>query len=109
MIEKYQEKIKYYASLDMYLQRSLLYDAGWNIERYRDVLLTMKKYNDMEFYNLNYPVFNQYNSKFKGRIGTEDEPTEDIENTSQMDSLLESLPDSVELEKLLEGVEFENS
>lgn len=109
MIEKYQEKIKYYASLDMYLQRSLLYDAGWSIERYRDVLLTMKKYNDMEFYNLNYPVFNQYNSKFKGRIGTEDEPTEDIENTSQMDSLLESLPDSVELEKLLEGVEFEDS
>jgi len=110
MILKYQEKINYYASLDLSLQRNYLYDAGWNIERYRDVLLTSKKYGDLELYQINYPVFNQFNAKFKARIGTEDEPSDEIpDEQSRIDSLLNSLPDSTELEELLDGVDYKDS
>lgn len=110
MIAKYQEYITYYASLDISRQGSYLYDAGWNIERYRSVLLMMKDYDDLELYEKGYPIFNEYNAKFKARIGTEDEPyEEEDEDTRRMDSLLDSLPDSLELEELLDGVELENS
>ncbi len=105
LIAKYQEKISYYASLEISLQRSSIYDAGWNIERYRDVLLRMKEY-DLELYQKQYPIFNQYNAKFKDRIGTPDEPSE--EETTEMDSLLNSLPDSIELEKALDGVDIDS-
>ena len=107
LIVKYQENISYYASLEISLQRSSMYDAGWNIERYRDVLLRMKEY-DMELYQNEYPIFNQYNAKFKERIGTPDEPSEEEDTTTQMDSLLNSLPDSVELEEALDGVDIDS-
>ena len=109
MIIKYQEIIKYYASLDISQQRNLLYDAGWNIERYRSVLLTMKEYDDPQVYEKAYPIFNQYNANFKAKIGTEDEPSLSDEEREKRDSLLNSLPDSLELEELLDGVDTENS
>ncbi len=100
IIGKYQENINYYASLDISLQNAYLYEIGRNIELYRSILLTVKDSGDLEFYQKNYPIFNQYNATFKARVGTDDEPSDQPEY-SELDSLLNSLPDSLGLETLL--------
>src|SRR5690606_2085643 len=103
---KYKEQLDYIHSLDIGKQNVSLYEAGRNIELFRSILLIMKKH-DAEYYQQKYPEFNQYNAKFKERIGTEDEPSETDEERAQKDSLLNSLPDSLDLEMLLNGIDLE--
>lgn len=106
IINKYQEQLRYINSLDGSVQRAYLYEAGRNIELYRSILLMFRQH-DPQYYQQKYKEFNEYNAKFKARIGTEDEPSETDEERAKKDSLLGTLPDSAELEKLLDGVDLE--
>jgi len=94
IVQKYQEELDFYSSLEIQYQNAVLQEAYQKIHYYRNLLHLMKAYDDLEWYEKSYPVFNQYNANFKARLGTEDEPEgKTSEEQSYMDSLLNSLSD----------------
>jgi hypothetical protein len=65
LMQKYQENLKYYNTLDAYGQNALYSDIVTDIERYRGLLQVMKDRGDNEFYEKNKITFNSYNKMFK--------------------------------------------
>lgn len=101
--KKYQEELTFYGSLDLREQNAFLGEVYRATAYYRNLLLIMKDHNDLELYEKSYPTFNQYNAKFKARLGTEDEPSDEIpDDEILLDSLLNSMPEHSEMEELLD-------
>ena len=70
--KKYQENLKYFKNFSATEQNDLYVDIVTNIERYRSLVQTMKDRGDMEFYETNRKIFNDYNTMFK-RFGRDNE------------------------------------
>lgn len=64
LIIKYQEQLKYYATIDSETQRRMIVEIVTQIERYRSILLIAEAY-DEAFFNSKKEDFNNYNKKFE--------------------------------------------
>jgi hypothetical protein len=72
LILKYQDNLKYYASLSPSDQSSIAIDIITDIERYRSLLTVMQESGDLAFYNKNKVAFNTYINIFE-RFGRDKE------------------------------------
>lgn len=72
LMTKYKQSLTYYNGFNASQQNLIAVDIVSDIERFRSLLEVMKQRGDIEFYNKNRPVFNQYNDKFK-RFGRDAE------------------------------------
>lgn len=70
--KKYQESLKYYKNFNATEQNDMYIDIVTDIERYRSLIQVMKDRGDVEFYEKNKKVFNDYNTMFK-RFGRDNE------------------------------------
>ena len=80
IIGKYQDNLNYYKDLSASEQSDIAVEIVTNLERYRSLLRIMKQHGDMNFYNENKKVFNQYNKLFR-HFGREDETGVDKKET----------------------------
>ena len=62
---KYQDELKYFSQTKASEQSENAVDIMTNIERYRGLLLIMKKQKDLTFYNQQKITFNSYNKRFE--------------------------------------------
>ena len=69
---KYKEELLYYSTYSYTDQNWISDDISRAIERYRNLLLVIKKQGDTEFYNKNKSEFNSINQRFY-RFGRENE------------------------------------
>ncbi len=65
LIFKYQNNLNYYVGLKSTEQNERMIDIVTNLERYRSLLLVMKDYEDLEFYEKSKQTFNNYNKTFE--------------------------------------------
>ncbi|RZJ63350.1 MAG: DUF2723 domain-containing protein [Flavobacterium sp.] len=72
LMTKYKQNLTYYGGLGASEQNLIAVDIVSDIERYRSLLEVMKQRGDVEFYNKNKAMFNQFNDKFK-RFGRDPE------------------------------------
>ena len=70
--KKYQESLRYFKNFNASEQNDMYVDIVTDIERYRSLIQTMKDRGDLEFYEKNKKVFNDYNTMFK-RFGRDNE------------------------------------
>jgi len=64
LVNKYQDQLNYYVTLDSSSQNDKMIEIVTNIERYRSLLHIMKAKNDKAFYNKHKAIFNGYNKQF---------------------------------------------
>ncbi|MET0760437.1 MAG: hypothetical protein ABWZ56_08455, partial [Flavobacterium sp.] len=72
LMTKYKENLKFYSNMKSSEQGAIGIDIVTDIERFRSLLQVMKDRGDVEFYNKNRPVFNNYNKLFE-RFGRDKE------------------------------------
>lgn len=65
IIRKYQENLKYFASINAENQNLLAIDIVTDIERYRDIIKVAKTQKDIVFYNQQKNIFNNYVKRFE--------------------------------------------
>ena len=70
--KKYQENLTFFKNFSPTDQNDMYVDIVTNIERYRSLIQTMKDRGDIEFYEKNRKIFNDYNTMFK-RFGRDEE------------------------------------
>jgi hypothetical protein len=90
LMTKYKENLKYYNTLKPTEQSYIAIDIVTDIERYRGLLEVMKDNGDLDFYNKNALIFNNYNKMFE-RFGRDNEGIDDNNNVSgEKDSIQKS-------------------
>ncbi len=70
--QKYQESLTYFNTMSASKQENYYVEIVTDIERYRNLLFTARKKEDMEYYNQNKSAFNNYNKMFS-RFGRDNE------------------------------------
>lgn len=76
LMTKYKENLKYYNTLKPTEQSYIAIDIVTDIERYRGLLDVMRENGDLDFYNKNALIFNNYNKMFE-RFGRDNEGIND--------------------------------
>ena len=64
LMTKYKQNLTYYAGIQPSIQNGIASDIITDIERYRSLLIVMKNYDDVAFYNQNKPAFNSLVQRF---------------------------------------------
>ena len=70
LMTKYKQNLTYFAGIQPSVQNGIATDIVTDIERYRSLLKVMKDRGDIEFYNKNRAIFNNYVKRFT-RFGRE--------------------------------------
>ena len=70
LMTKYKQNLTYFAGIQPSVQNGIATDIVTDIERYRSLLKVMKDRGDIEFYNKNRSIFNNYVKRFT-RFGRE--------------------------------------
>ena len=70
LMTKYKQNLTYFARIQPSVQNGIATDIVTDIERYRSLLKVMKDRGDIEFYNKNRAIFNNYVKRFT-RFGRE--------------------------------------
>ncbi|MFP9114153.1 DUF2723 domain-containing protein [Flavobacterium sp. RHBU_3] len=86
LIKKYQESLVFYAGVSPSDQTYIRNDIATDIERYRSLLWLAQENGDDEYYNKEYPKFNQLNQKV-GKYRRENEGEAKPEDSLDIEAL----------------------